>query len=117
MSEDKPVLKDMLGNLISVGDVMALPTSNQGYSQRLILINELPYDEKKKKYKKLKFIKLRKDLMDEVQSGRSYWRELHSAGHTWQDAVLASTLTKYGIVVTKMLTEDQLDAVSLAMVK
>lgn len=112
MSNERPPLYDMLGNEIKVGDVMALPNSDQGYSQRIILIDNLPFNEKTGKWKNIKFMKLSKDMLME-SNRQTNWRD----GHSWNDAVKAATLTKYGIVITDIISKDKLDSARLLLIK
>lgn len=101
---DKPILLDMLNREIKIGDVVVLPTPEQGYSQRFVLIKELPVHPKTGRLSNLYVIRLNKAISNENKG--------------WTDErIQPSTLTKYGVVITDIISKNQFDATRILLIK
>lgn len=101
--EEKPILLDMLNREIKIGDVMVLPTSKQGYSQRFVLIKELPVNPKTGNLTNISVIKLNKAISIDVKS----W---------YDDKIQPKTLSQYGVIITDIISKDQLDVTRLLLI-
>ena len=94
-------LKDMIGAGVSVGDMIVLPDSSQGYSQHLCMIKAFKISKK--------------GTISSVETVRfRNYSEGDFSGLSWYGSrVRPSTIRKYAVKINDMLSEEQLNLLNV----